>query len=90
MAKKSGDGIILIAIAAIAYFLLGGRGAGAGGTGGGGGNGSLDGGDGYGFDSFNSDTTEIASAIAASELQTGNFTTTDYGQVFTLGGGVHL
>ena len=53
---KSGDGIILIAVAAIAYFLLGGGvgvggggayggGAGGGGGGFGGGNGSLDGGD---------------------------------------------
>jgi hypothetical protein len=49
MKAGSGDGIILIGLAAAAYFLLGGRGAygGSGGGGGGGGNGSLDGGDVY-------------------------------------------
>jgi hypothetical protein len=93
---KSGDGIILIVIAAAAYFLLGGRGAaGYSGGGGGGGSGSLDGGDGFDWMAYRAEfpyvpQTEYVSAIARGELETGNYTTTDYGQTFTLGGGIHL
>ena len=50
MKAGSGDGIILIGLAAVAYLILGGGafiGRGSGGGGGGGGNGSLDGGDVY-------------------------------------------
>ena len=72
MAKSGGDGILLIAMAAAAYFLLGGRGAGAGGTGGGGGNGSLDGGDSVGY----YPTQTEAAAATGGELVADTYTTT--------------
>ena len=80
---KSEDGIILIAVAALAYFLLGGRGVyGGGGGGGGGGNGSLDGGD-SGAGAYRAPTPYAIQWSAGPEI----FAGTSYGEAVSLLGG---